>query len=132
MTKLSEQEMVKEWQQFDSKLKELTGVERTYYARPPEGTFNEQVLKVGNDNGYRHLFWSIAFKDWLKDERRGYEYAYNALMNQLHPGAIILMHTVAQDNAEALPKFIQEAKKQGYTFGSIDDLVLEYEGVPFR
>lgn len=132
MAKLSEQEMVKEWQQFDSKLKELTGVERTYYARPPEGTFNEQVLKVGNDNGYRHLFWSIAFKDWLKDERRGYEYAYNALMNQLHPGAIILMHTVAQDNAEALPKFIQEAKKQGYTFGSIDDLVLEYEGVPFR
>ncbi|MEG0384511.1 MAG: polysaccharide deacetylase, partial [Solibacillus sp.] len=47
----------------------------------------------------------------------------------LHPGAVILMHTVAQDNAEALPKFIKDAKAQGYTFSSLDDLVMEYEGV---
>lgn len=129
MARLSASEMQKEWQQFDAKLKELTGIKRTIYTRPPEGTFNEQVLKVGNDLGYRHMFWSIAFKDWLKDERRGADYAYNALMNQLHPGAVILMHTVAQDNAEALPKFIQDAKAQGYTFSSLDDLVMEYEGV---
>ena len=128
MARLSAQEMVTEWQKFDNKLRELTGVERTYYARPPEGIFNEQVLKVGNDNEYRHIFWSIAFKDWLKDERRGYKYAYDALMQQLHPGAVILMHTVAQDNAEALPKFIEDAKAAGYTFASLDDLVLEYEG----
>lgn len=129
MARLSDSEMVNEWQRFDNKLKELTGIERTYYARPPEGVFNERLLKVGNDNGYRHIFWSVAFKDWLKDERRGYKYAYDALMQQLHPGAVILMHTVAQDNAEALPKFIQDAKKQGYTFKSLDDLVLEYEGI---
>lgn len=129
MARLSPSEMKKEWQKFDAKLKEITGIERTTYTRPPEGTFNEEVLKVGNENGYRHIFWSIAFKDWLKDERRGYEYAYNALMNQLHPGAVILMHTVAQDNAEALPKFIEAAKAQGYTFGSLDDLVVENEGV---
>ena len=129
MARLSAKEMQTEWQKFDNKLKELTGIERTYYARPPEGVFNEQVLKVGNDLGYRHMFWSIAFKDWLKDQRRGYEYAYNALMEQLHPGAIILMHTVAQDNAEALPKFIKDAKAQGYTFGSLDDLVMESENI---
>ena len=129
MARLSPNEMITEWRKFDQKLKELTGIERTYYARPPEGTFNEQLLKVGMENDYRHIFWSVAFKDWLKDERRGYEYAYNALMNQLHPGAIILMHTVAQDNAEALPKFIKAAKEKGYTFGSIDDLVLEHENI---
>ena len=44
-------------------------------------------------------------------------------------GAIILMHTVAQDNAEAIPQFIKDAKAQGYTFGSLDDLVLEYEKI---
>ena len=129
MAKLSDAEMVNEWKKFDDKLRELTGIERTYYARPPEGIFNEQLLKVGNDNGYRHIFWSVAFKDWLKDERRGYKYAYDALMQQLHPGAVILMHTVAQDNAEALPKFIKDAKAAGYTFASLDELVLEYEGV---
>lgn len=130
MAKLTPAEIKEEWKRFDQKLYELTGVKRTYYARPPEGIFNEQVLKVGNENGYRHLFWSIAFKDWLKDQRKGYEYSYNALMEQLHPGAVILMHTVAQDNAEALPKFIKDAKAKGYTFGSIDDLVLDYEISP--
>ena len=129
MARLTPDGMKKEWKQFDDKLNELTGVKRTYYARPPEGIFNEEVLKVGNEAGYRHMFWSIAFKDWLKDERRGAKYAYDALMNQLHPGAIILMHTVAQDNAEALPQFIKDAKAQGYTFGSLDDLVLEYENI---
>lgn len=130
MARLSANEMNEEWQKFDDALRDLTGVKRTYYARPPEGIFNEEVLRVGNEAGYRHMFWSIAFKDWLKDERRGADYAYNALMEQLHPGAVILMHTVAQDNAEAMPDFIRDAKKQGYTFGSLDDLVWEYEGLP--
>ena len=38
MARLSAQEMVTEWQKLDNKLRELTGVERTYYARPPEGS----------------------------------------------------------------------------------------------
>ena len=39
------------------------------------------------------------------------------------------MHTVSSDNAQALPSFIQDAKKEGYVFKSLDDLVMEYEGV---
>ncbi len=122
MARLSADQMVTEWQNFDKKLKEVTGIERTYYTRPPEGVYNEELLAVGIKHEYRHIFWSIAFKDWEKDVRRGGDYAYNELMKQLHPGAIILMHTVAEDNAEALPKFIKDAKAQGYTFGSLDDL----------
>jgi peptidoglycan-N-acetylmuramic acid deacetylase len=122
MAKLSEQELVKEWQAFDERLRSVVDIERTYYARPPEGIYNEQVLKVGAENDYRHIFWSIAFKDWERDVRRGSDYAYNELMKQLHPGAIILMHTVNADNAEALPRFIESAIDMGYSFGSLDDL----------
>lgn len=130
MARLTPDGMRSEWKKLDEKLRELTGIERTTYARPPEGTFNAKLLEVGNAEGYRHIFWSVAFKDWERDVRRGADYAYNALMEQLHPGAVILMHTVAQDNAEALPRFIAEAKKQGYTFLSLDDLVLEHEDLP--
>ena len=122
MAKLSDQELIDEWQRFDEKLQKLTDIKRTFYARPPQGIYNEQVLKVGKENEYRHIFWSIAFKDWERDVRRGSDYAYNELMNQLHPGAIILMHTVNADNAEAIPKFIEDAKAKGYSFGSLDDL----------
>lgn len=126
MARLSREGMLKEWQNFDKKLKEVTGIERTYYVRPPEGVFSKELLEVGNENGYTHIFWSIAFRDWDTGQKKGKQYAYNELISQLHPGAIILMHTVAEHNAEALPDFIKEAKRQGYTFGTLDDLVFDY------
>ena len=127
MAKLSDAEILKEWVQFDEKLKELTNLNGTSYVRPPEGIYNERVLKVGIENNYRHIFWSIAFKDWDRNSTLPASYAYDALMKQLHPGAIILMHTVARHNAEALPQFIKDAKEKGYTFASLDDLVMTYE-----
>lgn len=122
MAQLSEQGMIDEWKNFDDILREATGIERTHYVRPPEGIFSENLLKVGNENGYRHIFWSVAFKDWERDIRRGSGYPLEELKKQMHPGAIILMHTVTQDNAEGLPLFIKYAKERGYTFGSLDDL----------
>ncbi|MDS9473338.1 delta-lactam-biosynthetic de-N-acetylase [Sporosarcina pasteurii] len=129
MANLSAKGMEDEWTRFDKKLKELTGVERTIYVRPPKGIFNEKLLSVGNELGYRHIFWSVAFVDWHEDKPKGKDYAYRELMKQIHPGAIILMHTVSPDNAEALPSFIQDAQKEGYTFKSLDDLVMEYEEI---
>lgn len=125
MARLSDERMVEQWQKFDEKLKEVTGIERTYYVRPPAGVFSERLLEVGNQHGYTHVFWSAAFKDWDTDKTHGKDYAYKHLMGQLHPGAVILLHTVAKHNAEALPDFIREAKRQGYTFGSLDDLVID-------
>lgn len=129
MANLSEKGMEDEWTRFDKKLDELTGMKRTVYARPPKGIFNEELLSVGNKLGYRHIFWSVAFVDWHKDKPKGKEYAYGELMKQVHPGAVILMHTVSSDNAEALPAFIQDAKKDGYSFNTLDDLVMEYENI---
>ena len=129
LTTLSNQGMEDDWKKFDKLLNELTGVKRTVYTRPPAGVFNDNVLAKGNELGYRHIFWSVAFIDWHKDKPRGRDFAYNELMTQLHPGAVILMHTVAPDNAQALPDFIRDAKKAGYSFRSLDDLVLEYENI---
>ncbi|WP_303965737.1 polysaccharide deacetylase family protein [Sporosarcina ureae] len=127
MANITEQQMEDEWKRLDEIVYATTGLKRTIYARPPEGTFNAKLLQKGNELGYRHIFWSVAFIDWHRDQRKGKAYAYNELMNQLHPGAVILMHTVAADNAEALPDFIRDAKKQGYEFHSLDQLVKEYE-----
>ncbi|MDN4495025.1 polysaccharide deacetylase family protein [Ureibacillus aquaedulcis] len=125
MSKLSEEGLLEEWQKFDKTLKDTTGMKRTYYVRPPKGIFSEKVLEVGNINGYTHIFWDTAFVDWHDDSSVGWQYAYDELMNQLHPGALILLHTVAKHNADALPRFIEDAKKEGYSFASLDDLVME-------
>ena len=47
------------------------------------------------------------------------------MINQVHPGAIILLHTVSEDNAEALDNIITQLKKEGYAFKSLDDLMLK-------
>jgi peptidoglycan-N-acetylmuramic acid deacetylase len=41
-------------------------------------------------------------------------------MDNLHNGAVILLHAVSKDNAEALDKIIKEIKAQGYSISSFD------------
>lgn len=43
-------------------------------------------------------------------------------MDNLHDGAIILMHSVSSSNKEALPRLIDEIKNKGYTFKTVLDL----------
>lgn len=95
------------------------------YLRPPRGVFNEQSLNWSNELGYIHIFWSLAFNDWQTNQQKGWQFAYDQIIEQIHPGAIILLHTVSSDNAEALPHVIKELKSQGYVFKSLDDLVFK-------
>jgi peptidoglycan-N-acetylmuramic acid deacetylase len=104
------------------KTKELTGQKKMKYLRPPRGIFSERTLKVAKEAGYTHIFWSLAYVDWYVDQQKGWQYAYDNIMRQAHPGAIMLLHTVSKDNADALEKVIKDLKKQGYKFKSLDDL----------
>lgn len=122
MPTLSDQQLAKELLSFDKELFALTGITRTGIVRPPEGVYSEQTLRVANRLGYQHIFWSMAIVDWHEDRRRGKEVVTKELVDQLHPGAIILLHTVTQDNSDALPLFIEEAKKRGYHFGELEEL----------
>lgn len=122
-TKLTKEEMKKELAMLEEVVKNVSKQKKTLYVRPPEGTFNEQTLQWAEELGYIHIFWSVAFKDWESDVKRGWNYAYDNVMQQVHPGAIILLHTVSADNAAALEKIIVDLKKQGYTFKSLDHLM---------
>ena len=95
------------------------------YLRPPRGVFNERTMKVALDEGYYHIFWSLAYKDWNVDQQKGAKYAHDEVLKQIHPGAILLLHTVSKDNAEALDSILTDLEKQGYTFKSLDDLMIE-------
>lgn len=124
-TKISKEKMAEELQVLEDKVSDITSQEDFIYLRPPRGTFNEQTLAWGEELGYVHVFWSVAFKDWLADVEKGWRYAYDQMMDQVHPGAIILLHTVSPDNANALEQVIQDLKKQNYTFKSLDDLMMK-------
>ncbi|ASF38388.1 delta-lactam-biosynthetic de-N-acetylase [Halobacillus halophilus] len=124
-TKVSKEQMKEELDKVNQEVKKLTDQETMTFVRPPRGTFNEQTLKWAKEFGYTHAFWSLAFKDWETNNQKGWEYAYHSVLDQIHPGAVILLHTVSQDNAEALEQLIDELRKRGYHFGSLNDLMVK-------
>lgn len=132
LTKVSDEKLKDELEKVRAMTEKITGDKHMMYLRPPRGIFSERTLKVAKEEGYVHVFWSLAFVDWQVDRQRGWQYAYDNIMQQIHPGAILLLHTVSKDNAEALKKAIQDLKAKGYEFKSLDDLMIEKEGnIPF-
>lgn len=123
MTTQSKEQILDELSTVQQETATLTGQKQMKYLRPPRGIFSERTLQIANEAGYVHIFWSLAYKDWDVNNQRGADYAYNEIMKQVHPGAILLIHTISKDNADALERIIVDLKKQGYTFKSMDDLV---------
>ncbi|MFC0272881.1 delta-lactam-biosynthetic de-N-acetylase [Metabacillus herbersteinensis] len=125
LTKQSDEDLKEELESVRIKVEELTGQKGMSYLRPPRGIFSERVLAKSKELGYTTVFWSLAFVDWKIDAQRGWSYSYENIMKQIHPGSIMLLHTVSKDNAEALDHAIVELQKQGYVFKSLDDLMVE-------
>ncbi len=91
------------------------------YFRFPKGEYSEVALNQLNKLGYTCVFWSSAYADWDLNNQKGKEYAYEKVVSRLHPGSVILLHSVSPDNANALPEIIDEARRQGYEFVSLRD-----------
>ena len=123
MPSLSEEKIASELSELDNKFYEQFNVHMRMM-RPPMGEFDEKTLSVSSELGYTCVMWSFAYKDWVADNPNGADYAYNMVMENLHDGAILLLHAVSSDNAEALERIITDAQAAGYTFGDPSDLVV--------
>lgn len=123
LTKVDDGRLERELEKVRKKTEEITGIRNMVYLRPPRGVLSERTLKLAKEQGYTHIMWSVAFVDWKVNEQRGWQYAYDNIMRQVHPGAVILLHSVSKDNADALEKAIKDLKKRGYTFKTLDDLM---------
>lgn len=121
MPDLNEEEITKELTELNKSFKNLTN-ESMKFMRPPMGEFSEKSLASIQKNGYKTVFWSIAYADWDTKNQKGTDYAVEQVTNQFHNGAIILLHAVSENNADALEQIINIAKSQGYTFKSLEDL----------
>ena len=98
------------------------GAKMSKYVRPSRGEFSEDSQILLAKNGYYSVFWSLAFVDWNKDTYNGNHYSYNKVMDRIHNGAIILMHTVGKDNAVDLEDIIVDLQKEGYVFKTMEHL----------
>lgn len=124
---ISSEAMVAELSGVASLMKEKTGFPIDRFFRPPGGLFNERTLYITRQQGYKTIFWSMAYADWYVDKQPGKEVAYKHVMDNVHPGAIILLHAVSQSNTEALDDILKDLKAQGYRFGSLYEIDSKYD-----
>ena len=111
---------------------EILGLDRAFsekfgesmqFLRPPKGEYSERTLELTQKLGYCNMFWSFAYDDWYRDKSRGAQYAYDIVMRNLHSGAVLLLHAVSKDNAQALDGIIKGARERGYSIGDPQELL---------
>ena len=98
----------------------VTGQALSKFYRPPCGGYDEANIRMAQALGYKTMFWSLAYADWDKNAQPSREAAFAKLIPRLHPGAILLLHSTSQTNADILGDLIKEYHTLGYTFKSLE------------
>ena len=123
MSQLSDKDaFAKELTDLETLFREITGKELPKYYRPPQGIYSQENLRMAKDLGYQTVFWSLAYVDWNNNAQPTHEEAFQKLLPRTHNGAVVLLHSTSQTNAEILDELLTKWKEQGYTFASIDKL----------
>ena len=123
MSKLEEEAaFAKELQDLEALFTSITGKQLPKYYRPPQGTYSESNLKMAQKLGYRTVFWSLAYVDWNNDSQPTANQAFSKLLPRTHNGAVVLLHSTSQTNAEILDELLTKWEASGYRFASIDQL----------
>lgn len=118
LPKLSEAEMRKELEPLIKIIEDVTG-QKPKYMRPPFGAYNDKLRALLKEYGLELINWTNGSLDWAGVDANGYKdpnKIVEDVVQQLHPGANILMHDTHRHTAEALPQVIKQIRAQGYEF----------------
>lgn len=91
-----------------------------YLFRPPYGEYNQAILNTLASLGYISIMWTIDSLDW---KNPGVDKITSRIVNNIEPGAIVLMHQSSPQTAEALPKIVLRLREQGYNFGTVTQVL---------
>lgn len=123
MSKIADKDAFsKELGDLETLFREATGKELPKFYRPPQGIYSEDNLKMAQELGYKTVFWSLAYVDWNRDAQPSREQAFSKLLPRTHNGAVVLLHSTSQTNAEILDELLTKWEEQGYTFGTVEEL----------
>lgn len=123
MSQLADKEaFAKELTDLETLFFNTTGKELPKFYRPPQGIYSQDNLRHAKELGYQTVFWSLAYVDWNNDSQPTKEYAFSKLLPRTHNGAVVLLHSTSQTNAEILDELLTKWKADGYCFETIDKL----------
>ncbi|BBH22637.1 hypothetical protein Back11_39820 [Paenibacillus baekrokdamisoli] len=92
--------------------------------RAPYGAVSPLVKDIMSQNNRELIGWTVDTKDWAGDSVAKMRANVN---KNTHPGGIILMHSFGgksiHHTVQLVPLIIQDLKKKGYTFVTVEELL---------
>ena len=123
MSRLTDKDaFAKELTELEELYQQITGQEMAKYYRPPQGIYSQENLEFAQEMGYKTVFWSLAYVDWNNSAQPTREYALSKLLPRIHNGAVVLLHSTSQTNAEILDELLTKWEEMGYSFGDISEI----------
>ncbi len=122
MSQTTEEEFKQELGKMEALFQERIGADIAKYYRPPEGKFAEENLGWAQEVGYTTVLWSFAYPDWNNEKQPDPAKTIRKILDNTHPGEILLLHPTSSTNAVILKDLIHEWRKMGYHFATLDDL----------
>ncbi len=92
---------------------------RIAWFRPPQGACDARVVAEAARFQLDTIRWDVDPKDWQAG--RTAPQVVDAVVSHLHPGAVILLHSVRSATAEALPTILREGAARGYQFVTVSE-----------
>ncbi|SDJ71477.1 polysaccharide deacetylase family protein [Sediminibacillus albus] len=120
MSRLSPEENREQLEQTNDIIKAITGKAPKWFA-PPSGSFNSKVVDLAAELEMETVLWSVDTIDWQKPS---VEVMINRVSDQIHPGAMILMHPTEVIN-NGLERLILLIKQKNFKIGTIERLLSE-------
>lgn len=126
MPELSVEDFIEELVVVEREYEKIFGKgQRMFYYRPPGGVFSIRDLNIASQMHYETVFWDLAHKDY--GDPVGVEEVINRVIGPIQEGkfvgngAVILLHSTFEDNANALATIIDTLREMGYEFRRIDE-----------
>ena len=120
MAKMSSSEIRAQIEQTNDIIEAIIDVKPKWFA-PPSGSFNDNVVNIAHDLDMETILWTVDTIDW---KNPSVSVMINRVINNIHPGATILMHPT-EPVAQGLAPLIQEIKQKDLSIGTIESLLNE-------
>ena len=118
LTTLSAEQVAQEMLGTQAAIMTVTG-KMPRFMRPPGGNWNNTVAQVVREWGLTPCMWTV---DVYGSEVLGAQQVANAVLKEVQPGSVILMHNGKASTLQALPTILRELKARGYAFTTVDTL----------
>ncbi|MEI3610879.1 polysaccharide deacetylase family protein [Pseudogracilibacillus sp. SO30301A] len=120
MAEMSSNEIREQIEQTNDIIEAIIDVKPKWFA-PPSGSFNENVVNIAHELDMETILWTVDTIDW---KNPSVSVMINRVINNIHPGATILMHPT-EPVAQGLAPLIQEIKQKDLSIGTIESLLNE-------